>query len=279
MKKEWLVKTLAIGIILLFTSITFAPNINYSIVLASRDEDFVEVTIQPCGIGGYENTTVKFTNEQLLDLQQYLVEFKARLNQTLTRAEVVPIFKEAVEKLDDYGLLPKGMSVNQALKLVTTIPAHVDVKKLMNSSRSSYSEFSNILCLLFMFSVAPGSDTVFGLLALPSVVFFLLFFKNMFHFYNPERAMFWLIPLLVSAVVGIPSLIFNYFSPILLWSVVIINSCYLGLSFGLKGVQQINQNIEYLIGFKGLRIWLPVDVYNNRISFFLGQALGTTIYP
>jgi hypothetical protein len=40
------------------------------------------------------------------------------LNQTSTREEAVPIFKEAVVELNKYGLLPKGMCVEKAQKLV-----------------------------------------------------------------------------------------------------------------------------------------------------------------
>jgi len=114
MKKKWL----AIGIILLFIGVAVAPSINQSIVKASTDDDLVEVTTQACGIQGYGNTTVKLTREQYQNLEQYLVEFRARLNQTSTREEAAPIFKEAVVELDKYGLLPKGTSVEQAQKLV-----------------------------------------------------------------------------------------------------------------------------------------------------------------
>jgi hypothetical protein len=61
---------------------------------------------------------VKLTRKQYNDLEHYLVEFRARLNKTSTREEAVPIFKEAEVVLNKYGLLPRGMSVKQAQKLV-----------------------------------------------------------------------------------------------------------------------------------------------------------------
>lgn len=272
-------KIIAIGIIVLFVSVAVAPSINFNVVKASDDNDLVEVTTQACGIKGYRDTTIKLTREQYQNLEQYLVEFRARLNQTTTRAEAVPLFKEAVVELNKYGLLPKGMSVERVQKLVTTNQAHPDVEKLMNSPKLSLShlEFSNVFCLLSMISVLPGGDVTFGLLTLPSVILFMLFTMGMFHFNNLELAMLVAIPLLLSAIVGIPSLIFNLLSPLLLWAVVVINSGYQGLSLGLKGLQPINQNFQFLIGFKGLRIWLPVSQY-DRISFYLGQALATASY-
>jgi len=114
MKRKWL----TVGIILLFVGVTIAPTINFSTVKATQDDDLVEVTTQACGIKGYRDTTVKLTREQYQNLEQYLVEFRARLNQTSTREEAVPIFKEAVVELDKYGLLPKGMSVEHIQRRV-----------------------------------------------------------------------------------------------------------------------------------------------------------------
>ena len=111
-------KILVVGIILLFIGVAIAPSINFTVVKASNDNDLVEVTPQACGIKGYADTTVKLTREQYQNLEQYLIDFRAQLNQTTTREEAVPIFKEAVMELDKYGLLPKGMSVEQAQKLV-----------------------------------------------------------------------------------------------------------------------------------------------------------------
>jgi hypothetical protein len=114
MKRKWL----AIGIILLFVGVSIAPTINFNTVKASQEDDLVEVTSQACGINGYKDITVKLTREQYQDLEQYLVEFKARLNQTTTREEAIPIFNDAVVELNKYGLLPRGMSVENAQKLI-----------------------------------------------------------------------------------------------------------------------------------------------------------------
>jgi len=111
-------KLLAVSIILLFLGVAVAPSINTSIVKASQEDDLVEVTTQACGIQGYKDTTVKLTREQYNDLEQYLVEFRARLNQASTREEAVPLFKDAVIELDKYGLLPRGMSIERAQRLV-----------------------------------------------------------------------------------------------------------------------------------------------------------------
>jgi len=114
MRRKWL----AIGIILLFIGVIVTPSINLRVVKASHDDDLIEVTTQVCGIDGFGDTTVKLTREQYRGLEEYLVEFRARLKQTTTRVEAIPLLKEAVVELDTYDLLPKGMSVEQAQNLI-----------------------------------------------------------------------------------------------------------------------------------------------------------------
>jgi len=82
-------KILIVGVILLFLGVAVAPSINFTAVKASNDNDLVEVTTQACGIKGYGNSTVKLTREQYQNMEEKLVEFRARLNQTSTREEAV----------------------------------------------------------------------------------------------------------------------------------------------------------------------------------------------
>jgi len=138
--------------ILLFIGVAVEPSINQRIVKASTDDDLVEVTTQACGIQGYGNTTVKLTREQYQNLESYLVEFRARLNQTSTREEAVPLFKDAVVELDKYGLLPKGMSVEQAGDLVTGAYLHQYIsrmQRLVNKAEISNNTNQNYLCLIY----------------------------------------------------------------------------------------------------------------------------------
>ncbi len=151
-------KCLAVGIILLFVGVTIAPSINFNTVKASYDDDLVEVTTQACGIQGYGNTTVKLTKEQYQNLEQYLMKFRARLNQTSTRDEAVPIFKDAVVELDNYGLLPKGMSVEQIQRLI--IRNVVQKQKISRILDTSVRD-NNIFCFIAGSSSGNVKETVF----------------------------------------------------------------------------------------------------------------------
>ena len=176
-------KLLAIGIIFLFIGVAVAPCINSNVVKASNGNDLVEVTSQVCGIKGFGNTTVNLTKEQYQNLEQYLVTFRARLNQTTTREEAVPLFKEAVAELNTYGLLPKGMSVKQAQKLVTSIYVNHQGSRLLETSSHRNAlpqdDVDNLFCLVAgntnnNYIFGPIKSSLFiGLLLLMDIVYFI----------------------------------------------------------------------------------------------------------
>ena len=145
-------KILALGIILLFFTVAVAPSINTTVVTASQEDDFIEVTAQACGIKGFGDTTVKLTREQYNRLEEYLVDFYARLNQTTTRDEAVPILKEAVVELDTYGLLPRRMNVDAAQRLVTGGNHNARVIKFLENiyrrTTGQFAENENRNCLI-----------------------------------------------------------------------------------------------------------------------------------
>ena len=112
-------KVLTIAVIFLFIGISISPVINCNIVKASNEDGFIEVTTLPFGRIGLENTKVKLTKEQYDELEQYLNDFKEKLNKTTTRKEAIPLFKEAIVKFNYYSLLPNEMNVSQAQSLIT----------------------------------------------------------------------------------------------------------------------------------------------------------------
>jgi hypothetical protein len=170
MKRKWL----AVGIILLFVGVATAPSINFTVVKASNDNDLVEVTTGACGIKGFGDTRVKLTRQQYQNLEQYLVEFRARLNQTTTREEAVPLFKEAVVELNKYGLLPKGMSEKTAQQLVTGRTQSAGFEHLMKKSflrnQFNLSDNENFLCLVY--GIITGYTFSFGLILLLLSLFY-----------------------------------------------------------------------------------------------------------
>lgn len=166
-------KILVTGITLLFIGVSVAPSINLCVVKASQDDDLVEITTQVCGIKGYEGTTVKVTRAQYRTLEQYLVDFRVRLNKTTAKEEAVDLFREAMAELKKYGLLPTRMSFKQ-LSLLVSSP-YIQEKPLKLQEKSYENLFlssdntSNALCLI------AGHTTETRFLSLSSRASFVLF--------------------------------------------------------------------------------------------------------
>jgi hypothetical protein len=270
-------KIIVVGAILLFFGVTVAPSINLSVVKASQDDDLVEVTTQACGIKGYGNTTVKLTREQYQDLEQYLVEFRERLNQTATREEAVPIFKEAVVELDKYGLLPKGMSVEKAQKLVMgfepTEKTQECIKKFLD--RNPKGNSSNTLCLLAGFVDNALFWSFMMVASFPVLAFWILsynyFPQDLLRLYATGFLIF--MGLFVYGLWVKPFLLFSSidFSPFSRGSI---------YSIGLSGLYKVKGEFDgNIFGFTGIRITLfNLDPsYVGPGAFFLGSALSISI--
>ena len=241
-------KGLAVGIIFLFIGVAAAPSINSTVVKASDDNDLMEVTSQACGVQGFGNTSVKLTTQQYNDLEQYLVDFRARLNQTTTREEAVPIFKDAVLELNKYGLLPKGMSVAQAQRLVTIgyrIQRVPTIMKKLDQSLINY-------------------DCLFTAKLLQC---------NEYNIWTRIAVWLWglcgiLLPAIIFEIIGwVKPLRFN--NEIEVFSK---KEAQLFFSIGLGGIKYGPYNISKVYGFTGLVILLNYSDITGY-KFFLGSAL------
>jgi hypothetical protein len=274
---EWR-KWIAVGIILLFIGVTIAPTMNYKTVKAAVDNDLVEVTTQACGIKGYGNTTVKLTRQQYQNLEQHLVDFRAKLNQISSREEAVPIFKEAVVELNKYGLLPNGMSVETAKELVLGGFQNQRFIKLVEKffiRNQRNNHIQNILCL-----IAGSVDNAFFLSLLTGVSFALLFpFLLMAAFGaigGQQPTLFISIPLIFFSICF---LYCGLIKPINLMSIVkfgISNPNTSGslVSLGLSGLIKVDGTfVGTLWGFTGMRITKP-EIYG---SYFFGSVLQMDI--
>jgi hypothetical protein len=196
-KKPLLGKWLAIGIILLFVGVTIAPTINFQVVKASTDNDLVEVTTQACGIKGYRDTTVKLTREQVNEIDLLFESINNKLNNATSKEESVRIFQNAIIELDKYGLLPRGMNIEQAQRLVTEWNRNHKDSVLNTKLRHVFSPlYIDEMCLIAIIAtpVAQDSQIIFlGLLSLISK--FLLNFPYLytldiyFYYFFPLRFM------------------------------------------------------------------------------------------
>jgi hypothetical protein len=246
-------KCVAAGIIFLFIGVAVAPSINFNVVKAANDNDFVEVTSQACGIRGYENTTVKLTRQQYRDLEQYLVEFRARLNQTTTREQMIPLYKEAVVELNKYGLLPKGMSVEQAQRLVVGENQQNWIHRLSNNKqmKSLFPNYINVLCLLCALFI-PGENP--DCFTFSSFLLLIAPLLDLFPTFGLFLGAFLLILGLVSPIKIMHFMGFKNYD-------IFMASC------GLNGFVNERRNNLVILGFTGFSL---MTLFNNKPTFLLG---------
>jgi hypothetical protein len=288
-------RILAVGVILLFIGVSVAPTINFQVVKASTDNDLVKVTTQACGIQGYEDTTVKLTRKQYQDLEQYLVDFRERLNQTSTREEAIPIFKEAVVELDKYGLLPRGMSVEKAQKLVIAryksfqdryiLNSLMTNSKLLDDNRNTLCYFTGQIDNSFVWTLRAR------LLTIPLVLFEVLIMS--FHDILPKLTEFIdnLLVYLYFNVLSISPIGFNEWISIGVFSGYWPYSIYYPSNgwihtIGMNGIKKwegsiaggwlsppVGQPRFGAFDFTGLALYL-----DNNERFYLGFALSVNLY-
>ncbi|MBE3137148.1 MAG: hypothetical protein IMZ43_07150 [Thermoplasmata archaeon] len=265
MKKNPLIgKGLAIAVIFLFVGVAFAPSINFNVVKASNDNDLVEVTTQACGIKGFGNHTVKLTRQQYQSLEQYLVDFRERLNQTTTREEAVPIFKEAVVELNKYGLLPKGMSVEQTQKLVSgeLFPTKILnlLKKILliqNKNIDIPNDVLNLLCFFYAHTIDAYEINIWVLIA---SLFGYLRYKYDLKIFSYLNELFYE---------------YGQFKPLKFMNEIDIGvgTAYSYFTMGLLGVQNGSHDFHNAYGFSGIKVTLE---YGQIEAVYFGFALKVT---
>jgi len=272
-RNHLLKKGLAVVIILLFLGVAVVPSINISVVKASTENNSVEVTTEVCGIKGFGTHAVSLTKQEYQNLEQYLVDLRARLNTTTTREKAVPLFKEAVVELNRYGLLPKGMRVGQAQRLVSRYYQNSEMlSEFENDIQSRWNKrynnnlnpnLKNAFCLLFAaatkipeYSPSPfiipfGVLLVFGLI--PAFLVSLIGAEELANVLAEIGLFIWTLN---------PFRVFNF---------VLFMGYEVDLrSFGLKGLVHENLNNGGLfMGYSGLML----SPFSDK-TYFLGFALS-----
>lgn len=106
-------KYLTIGIILLFSNVTIAPNINANVIKENQDNNLIEVTIEVCGINGVETTTVTLTRQQYTEIEKKFNYFQGKLTEMITKQETISLYATALQELNALMFLPKKLNSEQ----------------------------------------------------------------------------------------------------------------------------------------------------------------------
>ena len=211
------------------------------------------------------------------------MEFRARLNQTSTREEAVPIFKETVVELDKYGLLPKGMSVENIMQLI----AHDSMKNTLKLQ--SINENTNFLSLvtgqlspaLFIPSAIFPLALIAVLIAasggLCGLILYFLFHNDNFLLWSliPASIMENIFSNIIRYMQFIPITLFSYSGPLWCPSTQVSGWLHSAGTLGLKSWNGTFATVT-LFGFTGLKLRIE-DGYEE--TFFIGTSLYLTILP
>ena len=166
MKKEWLVKTLALGIVVLFIGVSYQP------VYASDFKplekinslkDTVNITVKICNTDNIEEYSFVISQHKSIELNNLIEEFRNRLNCSKTIEENLDIFNEMIFALYDLGLLSNTIDINELKSLVSNdLNKKFYFDSVDNQQGYSDENISNIFCLVSGQFDLSFSISVFG---------------------------------------------------------------------------------------------------------------------
>jgi hypothetical protein len=160
MKKVVLVGGSLLAVVLIVLG-SQTSGVGYRSVKASQEVECIDVTVGACGIEGFGNNTVRLTKQQYKDLETYLIGIRTRLNQMRAREEAIPILQEAVIELNEYGLLPKKMSIQKAQELVTERPSLSKWNRFLE--KATRDNVTNIYCLTYINGIISNKLSIWTL--------------------------------------------------------------------------------------------------------------------
>jgi len=164
MKDNWIKKSVVVSVILLFIGVTIAPSINVNVVKASDDNELVEVTIQTCGIKGDNNHTVQLTKRQARDIKTVFDDLKNRMSTAESMEETQRIFNDTLTSMNRYNLLPNGVNIEQAKRLVSSTTHNQKIISFLQKISTKFQSDSHAGKIQNSFCLIAGntSDTHFA---------------------------------------------------------------------------------------------------------------------
>ena len=256
MKKHLIKNGLIFTVIVLFIGVSFQPIIAKDNILFEKKSDLVEVTVSTCKIDEIEDQTMFLTKKQTVYLDNIFNELKNKLKNTDTEEETINIYYEAIESLDQYGLLPDDLTVERAKELVTTID-----NKYTNLIYESIDQNSNenLLCLV----TGVTSDSWIGLIPFSGIgLFTIMGFGTYRHFlgYNSYYPAYgWVYTFGLNGKINWEDTLF--YGQFFRFIVTIMYSCCCG-GIGFTGIKYLAADTDTLFGY-----------------YFIGSALKFKLGP
>jgi len=255
-KKELLIKTLALGIIVLFIGVAIVPSIN-TIAYQSSNKNIVKVEF--IGINHNKSYSSNMTLSEVIELKKIL-DAQAK---TLSN-EPLETMKYIFTKLEISGLMEK----NDTKLLVDLYQKNINFEKILKSNRlmQSSDDHSNIFCYLILHAYSGGDISFISYFGAFLILLSYLCIYNNFIFLA-----FGLLAL--GILLFVPSFIYNKISPLKFCVRIDCpdpNDLY---SIGLRGLVNLFDKYIMVFGFRGIKISLP----NVNESYYIGHAMAIDV--
>lgn len=131
-------KLLVVGIVILFFGVGIAPSITANIENISSihtfnsDNELIEYSVELIGIEGTRTHTVMLSQKQSDDLEKLFADLELKLDNAVTREETIAVFEQAVSDLNELGMFPDDVSVEEVQKLVIDRYQNSEVIKVLD---------------------------------------------------------------------------------------------------------------------------------------------------
>jgi len=295
MKKELFRKGFVLGIFVLFVGIAVQPGIIAADSIKSDNSEMVEITIQICKGDEAEDHNVILSQKQAEELESLINRTKAKLDAVETLEETSAIFNDAVVSLYELGVLPEGMSIEEAKRLVNGMDQNPNVINKLEQwffrNQEKIETFDNFLCL-----IAGHTDRTFfiGPSLIPSlfltiitavsielldILLSILFISGLFNssFFNPIQINWFILFMLFGGL----NLLTWQFIPLAIGHIIKLGGKGgFGMqipaegwinTIGLKGIKIWNEFYGWILGFIGIKICFSFK--EDWTQFYMGATL------
>ncbi len=205
-------------------------------------------------------------------LEQFLDDFEARLNQTTTRVEVIALYKEAIVELNNYGLLPNGLNIPLAERLVIGNDFYNKLTGFFNRvSLLDINDIENTKCFVYAEGFGIDCPLWFSILSTIGIAIALKLFY-------PEKDLIIGLLLVIYMCIAAPFFMFSKVNPIHILSDVLLihgdNNKLTTVSFfpfKINNKDAVNRDYEFF-GYTGLKLITPeIEYYYGRTLFVINQ--------
>jgi hypothetical protein len=184
MQKKLSRKGLTVAVILLFVSVINQPLIANDSSIESGNSDLEEIVVQFYEADRTYNHTIMLTQDQLIELDNIINNFKNQLRSVDDTVDTETIYKNIIVSFKELGLFPDDISIEYAQQLVTDKKQNImfikALEKWYNIKQKTIEENENLFCLI----TGETTNTFFtGLIPFLFHLHCILFSSRYFSFY------------------------------------------------------------------------------------------------